>query len=136
MSFNSVSLAGNATRDAEVRATKSGSYAVSFGIAVSEYRNGESKANFFDVTAFASSEKQRDFYSDIRKGDKIAIQGRLTQDTWEAKDGTKHSKVAIVAFEVFKMPSSRAIPTAPTFSAPAAAPSAPSDELWGEDIPF
>lgn len=127
MSFNSVSLAGNATRDAEVRATKSGSYAISFGIAVSEYRGGESRANFFDVTAFAKSEKQRDYYASIHKGDRIAVQGRLTQDTWDAKDGTKHSKVSVVAFEVFLMPSSQALP--PTFSAPTA-------EVWDEEIPF
>lgn len=122
MAFNSVSLAGNATRDAEVRATKSGSFAISFGIAVNEWTGGEDRANFFDITAFAASEKQRDYYSDIRKGDRIAVQGRLRQDTWDAKDGTRHSKVVVIANEVFKAPASRAVPG--------------NDGLWDEELPF
>ena len=126
MAFNSVSLAGNATRDAEIRATKSGSYAVSFGIAVNEWTGGEDRPNFFDVTAFATSEKQRDFYGSIRKGERIAVQGRLRQDTWEAKDGTSRSKVVVIASEIFKAPSSNALPAAE-----------PADGgLWDEELPF
>ena len=99
MAINSVTLGGNATRDAEVRMTKSGNYAVGIGIAVNEWKDGADYTNFFDVTMFVKvdNERQKSYIASVRKGDKIVVQGHLRYSTWE-KDGSKRSKVEVQYF--------------------------------------
>ena len=109
MSVNSVVVAGNLTRDVEVRRTQSGMSIVSFGIAVNERRkNGqmgeyEDYANYFDVTAFGERWEKLAQY--MPKGTKVTVQGRLRQSRWQ-RDGQNRSKVEIVAEEVELPPKS------------------------------
>lgn len=130
MGINSVHLAGNATRDAEVRATQSGNYAVRLGLAVDAYRSGEKVADFFNLTAFAKSERQMQFYASVKKGDKLSVEGELRNNVWTGKDGKEHREVEIIVREVFKLASSQAEP-----------PQVPErsnidDGVYDEEIPF
>ena len=135
MAINSVTLGGNATRDAEVRMTKSGNYAVGIGIAVNEWKDGADYTNFFDVTMFVKvdNERQKSYIASVRKGDKIVVQGHLRYSTWE-KDGSKRSKVEVIATELFKLASSQATPTAPMPRA--SAPTYQPQDFYTEDTPF
>ena len=98
-SMNRVILAGNITRDPEIRFTGQGVPVCSFGLAVNRVRSKDKDAvDFFDVSAWR--ELGENVANHKRKGDPILIEGRLQYRTWEAKDGSKRSKVDVVADNV------------------------------------
>lgn len=92
---NVVSLVGNLTADPEVRHTGGGKTVVNFTVA---HNHSKDNASFFHVVAW---EELGEMVADtFGKGDRVAVLGVLRQDTWEAKDGGKRSRVEIVADEV------------------------------------
>lgn len=101
--INSVTIAGNTTRDVEIRRTQSGAVVASFGIAVNERKKNQATGewgdvpHYFDVTAFGDRWEKLAAY--IPKGTKLTVQGRLRYSSWE-KDGSRKSKVDIVADEI------------------------------------
>lgn len=149
MSINNVSIAGNLTREPELRSTASGTPVLSFGIAVNDRRKNasgqwEDVPNFFECVTFGN---RATALSDIlAKGMKVAVAGKLHYSSWE-KDGQKHSKVDIIANEVELMqnrkpqqqqdyqPQQQAQP-APQWNARQAYAEAPQPESYDEDIPF
>lgn len=95
--FNRVILIGRATKDVELKATQGGTQVASMSIANNRSwtQNGEKKeqVSFFNCTAWGKLAETLSKY--VHKGDKIAVEGRLQQRTWE-KDGQKHSVVEVV----------------------------------------
>ncbi len=98
VSFNRVILAGNLTRDPELRFTNDGIPVCSFGLAVNRVRSRNEEVDFFDVSAWRELGETIANYK--KKGDPILVEGRLQYRTWEAQDGAKRSKVDIVADNV------------------------------------
>ncbi len=98
VSFNRVILAGNLTRDPELRFTNDGIPVCSFGLAVNRRRSKSEEVDFFDVSAWRELGETVANYK--KKGDPILIEGRLQYRTWEAQDGSKRSKVDVVADNV------------------------------------
>lgn len=99
VSFNKVILAGNLTRDPELKFTQSGVPVCDFGIAVNQRKSdGEDQAHFFDVSAWRNLGETIANYKS--KGDPILIEGRLQYRQWETQDGSKRSKVDVVANNV------------------------------------
>ncbi len=101
---NTLTVAGNATRDPELRFTPSGQAVANFGMAVNRKRQNrqtqewEEAASFFDVTCWG--ELAENVAESIQKGIRIVVTGRLEQRSWETQDGDKRSKIEIVADEV------------------------------------
>lgn len=96
--INEVFVAGNVTRDPELRETDGGASIMNFGIAVNDYAKNEDYTNFFDVTMFGP---QAEVLADIiKKGMKLTIHGKLRYSSWENKDGERRSKVEIIGREV------------------------------------
>ena len=95
VSYNRVILAGNLTRDPELRFTQGGIPVCNFGLAVNDVRSKEEKVNFFDVSAWRDLGETVANYK--TKGDPVLVEGRLQYRTWEADDGSKRSKVDVVA---------------------------------------
>ncbi len=96
--FNKVILLGNLTRDPELSYTPNQTAVVSFGMAVNRKwkgQDGQSKeeACFVDCTGFGSTGENINKY--LHKGDPLLIEGRLTFSSWEAKDGSKRSKLTV-----------------------------------------
>jgi single-strand DNA-binding protein len=99
VSFNRTVLAGNLTRDPELRHTKDGVAVVNLGLAVNRVRSKNEEVDFFDVTAWRELAETIANYK--KKGDPILLEGRLQYRTWEDKDtGAKRSKVDVVADSV------------------------------------
>ena len=98
VSFNRVVLAGNLTRDPELRFTQSGVPVANFGLAVNRVRSKNEEVDFFDVTAWRELGETVTNYK--KKGDPILVEGRLQFRTYEAKDGSKRNKVDVVADNV------------------------------------
>jgi len=95
VSFNRVVLAGNLTRDPELRFTNDGIPVCSFGLAVNRVRSRSEEVDFFDISAWRELGETIANYK--KKGDPILLEGRLQYRTWEAQDGSKRSKVDVVA---------------------------------------
>ena len=153
-SFNKVILAGNLTRDPELRYTPKGTAVAKIGMAVNrswKSETGEMKeeVTFVDVEAWGRQAEVIGQY--LKKGRPILIEGRLRLDTWEDKNThQKVSKLKVVleAFSFldsrgegggggggeFRKPASAAAPAAATAAAngPEEMGEPPSDD----DVPF
>ena len=98
--FNKVILAGNLTRDPELRYTPKGMAIAKIGLAINRtWKNeaGETKEDttFVDVDAFGRQAEVIGQY--LKKGRPILIEGRLRLDQWDDKQtGQKRSKLGVV----------------------------------------
>lgn len=98
--FNKVILAGNLTRDPELRYTPSGKAIAKFGMAIN--RNwttdtGEKKeeVTFVDIDSFGRQAEVISQY--LKKGRPVLIEGRLKLDQWDDKQtGQKRSRLGVV----------------------------------------
>lgn len=108
MSINRAIVSGNLTRDPELRATPGGTQVLGFGIAVNDRRRNqqtgewEDYPNFIDCTMFGN--RAEALSRILRKGMKVAIEGKLRYSSWEDKNGGgRRSKVEIIPDEVVLM---------------------------------
>ena len=101
--INRVTLVGRLTRDPELRHLPSGSPVLQMGLAVNGRQKDDGgnwidKPNFFDIKVFGNQAEM--LAQHLSKGRRVGIDGRLDWSSWEAQDGSKRSKVEIVAFTV------------------------------------
>jgi single-strand DNA-binding protein len=105
-SFNKVIIMGNLTRDVELRYIPSGTAVTDITVAVNDRRKQNDEyvddTQFVDVTVWARTAEVVAEY--CKKGSPLLIEGRLKLDTWEADDGTKRSKLKVVAEQVRLLP--------------------------------
>ena len=147
--FNKVILAGNLTRDPELRYTPKGMAIAKIGLAVNRNWTNEAgekkeEVTFVDVDAFGRQAETLAQY--MKKGSPLLVEGRLKLDQWDDKQtGQKRSKLGVIV-EGFQFlgggtrneggdaPAPRR-PSAP--SAPAASPSSEPDmPPPDDDVPF
>jgi len=148
--FNKVIIAGNLTRDPELRYTPKGTATARIGMAINrtwKSETGETKeeVTFVDVDAWGRQAEVLAQY--MKKGRPLLVEGRLKFDQWEDKNThQKQSKLRVV-LESFSFLDSkgadsansvaRSAPavTAAAVSAPEAAePEGPPPEE--DDVPF
>ena len=96
--YNRVVLAGNLTRDPELRFTQEGVPVCSFSIAVDRIRSKSEAVDYFNVSCWRELGETVANYK--KKGDPILVIGRLQYRTWQAPDRTKRSAVDVVAHRV------------------------------------
>ena len=98
--FNKVILAGNLTRDPELRYTPKGMAIAKIGIAINRSWKSETgelreEVTFVDVDAFGRTAENIGQY--LKKGRPILVEGRLKLDQWDDKQtGQKRSKIGVV----------------------------------------
>lgn len=101
MNYNKVMLAGNITRDIEIRYTPKGTAVADIGLAVNRVRTGEGgerieETTFVDVTLWGRTAEVAHKYSG--KGRPLFVEGRLHMDSWDDKtSGQKRTKLKVVA---------------------------------------
>jgi single-strand DNA-binding protein len=99
-SFNKVILAGNLTRDPELRYTPKGTAVCRFGLAVnrnwtSETGEKKEEVTFVDIDAFGRQAEVVAQY--MKKGRPFLVEGRLKLDQWEDKNThQKQTKLRVV----------------------------------------
>lgn len=102
--LNSVALAGNLTRDPQMRTTQGGMAILSMGIAVNDRKKNqqtgewEDVPQYFELTMFGKRAEAVSKY--LSKGTKVAVQGKLHYSSWETQDGQKRSKVDVTVDEL------------------------------------
>ena len=98
--FSKAIVAGNVTRDPEMRTTPSGAQVCSFAIAVNRsYRDGngaqQEQTSFIECVAWSKAAELITQY--VRKGSGLLVSGRLDQRSWDDKNtGQKRSRVEVV----------------------------------------
>lgn len=98
--YNRVFLAGNLTRDPQVRFFANERAVANFGLAVNRrWRTpeGEQKeeTTFVDIEAWGRTAELVGQY--LTKGRPCFVEGRLKLDTWEDKDGNRRQTLRVVA---------------------------------------
>jgi len=148
--FNKVIIAGNLTRDPELRYTPKGLAIAKIGLAINRKwrtESGEMKdeTTFVDVDAFGKTAETIGQY--LKKGRPILVEGRLRYETWDDKTtGAKRSKLGVVMDSFQFMDSGRgdgegsatAAPRTarPATTAPAAEPVEGDGPPESDDVPF
>lgn len=108
--MNKIILIGRITADPELRQTTSNVPAVQFTLAVSrnfKNQNGEIESDFIRCVGYRKTAELINTY--VKKGNRLAIEGRLQTRTYEKDDGTKVnvSEVMIDAVEFVQDAKSR-----------------------------
>ena len=146
--FNKVILAGNLTRDPELRYTPKGTAIAKITLAINRRWSNEAgeqkeEVTFVDVDAFGKQAETIGQY--LKKGRPLLVEGRLKYDTWDDKQtGQKRSKLGVVLdnFQFLdsgnrgeggSAPAPRPRPAAAPAEGPGE-PDAPPHE--GDDVPF
>jgi single-strand DNA-binding protein len=129
-SFNKVIIAGNLTRDPELRYTPKGTAVARISLAVNRTWQDESgqrkeEVSFVDVDVWGRQAEVISQY--MRKGRPLLVEGRLKQDTWEDKNTKQKQSKLKVVLESFSFIDSRAPGEGGAASGPAGseAPRAP-----------
>jgi len=97
-------IAGNLTRDPEIRYTREGQATTTLGVAVNrrwqnrETNEWEEATSFFDVVTWR--ELAENVALSLAKGMRVVVSGRLEQRSWETEEGDRRFKVEIVADEI------------------------------------
>lgn len=96
------SLAGNITRDPELRYTENGKAVVSIGVAFAErvknaktgvWEDGDTA--FYEIQAWGNLAEN--ICQELQRGDRIVAEGRWQEQSWEDKQGSIQTKVVLVA---------------------------------------
>ena len=130
-SYNRVMLAGNLTRDPQVRFFANERAVADFGLAINrKYKTNDGQmkeeTTFVDVEAWGRTAELVGQY--LTKGRGCFIEGRLKLDSWDDKEsGQKRSKLKIVADSVQFVDSQR--------GGQSGAPTGAGGEMEGGDEP-
>ena len=104
MTITSTTIAGNLTRDPEIRYTRDGQATTSLSVAVNrrwqnrQTQEWEESTSFFDIVCWR--DLAENVALSLTKGARVVVTGRLEQRSWETEEGETRSKVEIVADEI------------------------------------
>jgi single-strand DNA-binding protein len=99
--IDSITVAGNLTRDPEIRYTRDGQATTSLSLAVNrrwqnqQTKEWEESVSFLDVVCWR--DLAENVALSLTKGTRVVVTGRLDQRSWETDDHTFRSRVEIVA---------------------------------------
>ena len=97
--INRVELLGRVGAEPEMRYTPNGTAVTQLRVATDRNRqNGETEADWHTVTTWDKLAEAVNQY--VEKGQRIYVAGRLAQNNYEAKDGTRRYTTEIYAAEV------------------------------------
>lgn len=134
--MNKTTLTGNIVRNVELNRTSSGKEYINNCIAVrDDFKNadGTYHSQFFDFVAFGTTATYMKKY--CQKGTKVLIEGRLTREDYETKDGSKKSayKVVVNTIESFRTDTTQ---SATPSQAASNNEKEYNNEIREEDLPF
>lgn len=103
MSFNKIIIVGNLGKDPELRYTQQGAAVCNFSIASNEKRKDKSGqmqdiTTWFKVTAWGRQAENASQY--LSKGKSVYVEGRLTLDEWQDRDGNPKTTLAVNANDI------------------------------------
>lgn len=139
--FNKVILAGNLTRDPELRYTPQGTAIAKISLAINRRwkdQNGQEKEDVTFVEADAFGKQAETIGQYLKKGRPILMEGRLKLDQWTDKTTNKPRSKLGVVLESFQFLGSKpegGTGTEETGSPGAGPPARPKPRIAPEDLP-
>ena len=127
---NKVILIGNATRDAELRHTKSGKPVASIRLATNRQVAGNETTQFHSIICWDTLAQTTSEY--VKRGDPLYVEGRLEYRSFADEEGTERGVTEIIANDVQFLSRKRGEAEV----APAPTADAGEAELSLDDIPF
>lgn len=91
--INRITLVGNVGQDPEFKYFESGAMSTKFTLAVKRWdsKNKEDITDWFNIKTFSKLGEH------IKKGKRVAVDGRLQTDSWETEQGEKRKSIYIFA---------------------------------------
>jgi single-strand DNA-binding protein len=99
--MNKAILIGNLASDPEIKTTTNGIAVANFTVAVNRTytsANGEKEADFIRCVSFRNQAENIGRY--IKKGSKVAVEGRIQTRSYDAQDGSKRYVTEIICDSV------------------------------------
>ena len=96
--MNNVNIIANLTRDPELRYTPQGKAVATLGIAINDGYGDKKKVYFINCVVWEKVAENCNQY--LAKGSKVGITGKITQRSWQNKEGKNISVVEILALNV------------------------------------
>lgn len=99
-SLNQVQLIGNVGRDPEMRYTPSGKAVANFSLATNYGWQGadgewQNETEWHNITVWGKLAESSN--TDLSKGSRVFVQGRLKTEKWTTPEGVERTKVVVVA---------------------------------------
>ena len=103
MYLNKAIIAGNLTRDPEMKSLPSGAKVTSFSVATNRVYFDQNKqkqeaTEYHNIVVFGRQAETSAQY--LKKGSGVLIEGRLQTRSWDDKDGKKNYRTEVVADRV------------------------------------
>jgi len=103
---NSVRLIGHLGKDPEATTFDNGKMKVRFSLATSEsYKNSNGdkveETQWHNIVCWNGTAKVAEQY--LKKGNEIALEGKLTNRSWEDKEGNKHFITEVLASQILML---------------------------------
>lgn len=152
MYLNKAIIAGNLTRDPEMRSLPSGAKVTSFSVATNRVwydkdKQKQESTDYHNIVVFGRQAETSAQY--LKKGSGVLIEGRIQTRSWDGQDGKKQYRTEIVADRVQfgNRASDGSSPARDANAAQAPAPQEqesssgeaieyPEEDINPEDIPF
>jgi len=134
---NQVILAGNLTKDPELKTIPSGKTVAEMRLAITErFKSGSGenveKTCYIDIETWDRQAENCGKY--LKKGSPILVEGKLQMDEWEDKEGNKRSRIRVRARNI-QFLSTRRGDAAPAGKTGADTDAGPQD-VGAEETPF
>ena len=126
--INSVELIGNLTKDLEVRQTPNGRSVGATSVATNRKRKDSATGQYIDETEFHNvvlwNTLATEGESQLKKGRKVYMEGRLQTRSWETPEGVKRYTTEVIVEKVALLGSEAPVDmnAGQDYSAPAATP--------------
>lgn len=147
MAFSKIQIVGNLGRDPELRYTPSGRPVTEFSVAVNQSTKNQQTGEWVEATDWFRvsiwGDRGERAAENLRKGNRVLVDGRFRTREYEAKDGQKRTSLEITADTVLPLDKREA--TEGTFAGAPAAAGAPTggggrsggfDDSEIDDLPF
>ena len=94
--MSEITIAGNLGQEPELRYAQSRKANVRLSVAVTTGRDDTKQTHWFEVKCWDTLAERM---SELSKGTRVIVKGRMKEDNWETKDGEKRSKLCLYADE-------------------------------------
>ena len=137
--MNKIMLIGRLTKDPELRYTQGGTAVANFTLAVNRRftnQNGEREADFINCVAW---NKSAEFVANyFKKGQQMALEGRLMVSSYDGNDGQRHWKTEVVAEQIEFVGGKKddSNSNSAAGASGGSGDSAPSQLGWGQEVVF
>lgn len=96
--MNTITVSGNVGQSPELRFTSANMAVLEFTVASTSGRDDKKKTSWFNIVCFGRTAEN--VAKSVQKGDSVIVVGKIEQEEYTKKDGTKGKSVRLVADEV------------------------------------